>query len=221
MNEIRNKFIDELADQLEENNIPDSEIVLADYIALYDEKINKGMTDMEVIIAIGDPKDIVKSLKQPVPPSKKEEALKENLKETVQELISQDKQKGKAEPAPKPPKNTEAGEAQKAASKPKAAVMPKDAHKKKTSEDKKANSPKAAKKGKKRILGRIILFILIFLFRILSPLCVIYAGMNMLLSTPMKDRIIMSAIALGAGIALMIINHFFKKIAKQIVIQSQ
>jgi hypothetical protein len=106
MSEFRDKFIDELAEQLELNSIPDDEVVLADYIALYDDKISKGMTDMEVIIALGDPKDIVKALKKPAKTdNEKKEAVTENLKDTVSELISEpaapDKKDKKKKDSPK------------------------------------------------------------------------------------------------------------------------
>lgn len=89
MNEIRDKFIDDLADGLENANIADNETILEDYIALYDEKLAKGLTDMEVIIALGDPSDIVKSLMKKLTNTSLdgEEAIKETLKDTVSDLI--------------------------------------------------------------------------------------------------------------------------------------
>lgn len=89
MSKYREKFIDELVEQLERNNIPDEDMILADYISMYDDKISKGMTDMEVIISLGDPADIVKSLKNNTLNTDRQEALKENLKATVSDLINE------------------------------------------------------------------------------------------------------------------------------------
>lgn len=86
MNEIRGKFIDDLGDQLELSELPDSEAILEDYIIAYDEKLAKGMTDMEIVIALGDPADIVKTLRRK--PHSTEEERKASISDIIREAVS-------------------------------------------------------------------------------------------------------------------------------------
>jgi hypothetical protein len=85
MSELRDKFIDDLSEELDRLEVENAEDILADKISEYDSLIQKNMTDMEVIIKLGDPKDIVKNITSGS--LSQEQKAKESLSSTVSELL--------------------------------------------------------------------------------------------------------------------------------------
>ena len=191
MSEIRDQFFQSLQEELSKASIDDSDAIYNDLSTAYDDKLEKGMTDMEIIISLGDTYDIVKDIKNnPLATDEEKKArLEESFKETVNELVKCDLNENK------------------------------ESKRKKRRE--KPEKPKKAKKVKPRFLTKTILFFAIIITSILIPVGFVYGGLNFLLPTPLYNRIITGAVSISASIILIIFNKFLRSIVKGMVIRKQ
>lgn len=198
MSDIKNKFVDNLRIELNDANIEDKEEILNNYILQYEEKISKGLTDMEVVISLGDPSDIVDALRH-ASDTTPEKAAEVQLNKSVSELLNNDKQntkqkKIKKEKTPKKKKNID------------------------NDENLLANNPEPNIIGKKnKTFVRILLFISLVALAIIIPLALVNAGLNYLNDASFTMEVIIS---LFVGILCLILFVFLRKVTKLHIINS-